>query len=273
MTRKPDQPSIFQNPWIGYIVPILSFGGTFLGIGLIVSGLDFNIQFAAFGSVLGSILLAYLAFLRPRKDIVSLSTPIYAIIFFAYPVEFWVGVILQLLYAAGLLVLVIRLNRRFGIEDIPVLKGSLTGPLQEYVTSVRDQFPDQPGFVADGGGEAFASFARGDYKDSAEMAQITLKEFGGSPDHNTVIRSFAIIAEQAHHMEHTLETPAAYMKFLPEQETILAHPTPVSDPEKEYFRTIYNALLILFALAWSEDPEERARLQIYRTFAEKLFAE
>lgn len=273
MPSQNPQKTIFLNPKVGYLVPALAFLGTFIGMLLIGAGFDFNIQFAAFGSVLGSILLAYLAYLRPRKDLVSLTTPIYAIVFFAYPIDYAAGVVIQLLYAAGLLVLVIRLNKRFGIQDVPVLKNSLSEPLQAYVTSVRNQFPDQPGFVADGGGEAFASFARGDYKDSAEMAELTLKEFGGGPDHNIVIRSFTIIAEQARHMEHTLETPAAYMKFLPEQEAILAHPTQISDPDKEYFRTIYNALLLLFALAWSEDPEERARLLIYRSFAEKLFAE
>lgn len=265
--------SVFLNPRIGYLVPILSFGGTFAGILLTGLGLQFNIQFAAIGAVFGSILLAYLAFLRPRKDIVSLSTPIYAVVFFAYPIEYYTGVIIQLMYAAGLAVLVVRLNRRFGVEDIPVLKNSLSAPLQAYVDRVRERFPDRPGFVADGAGEAFAHFARGEYREAADMADLGLKDLDGAPDGNPIIRAFSIVSEQARHMEHTLELPGAYLKFLPGQEEYLAHSDPAADPGKEYYRTLYNALLVLYALAWSADPDACTHILKYRDFAEKLFAE
>lgn len=263
--------TIFQDPRTGYLVPVLSFGGTLIGIALTFLGLQFGIQYAAFGSVLGSVLLAYLAFHRPRKDIVAISTPVYAVVFFTMPIEFLPGVVIQLVFAAGLTILLVRLNRRFGVAEVPGSRESLSAPLQEYVNRIREQFPDQPGFVTDGGGEAFALFARGDYREAADITDLVIRDLAEGTDDGVVTRAFSIVSEQARHMEHTLDLPAAYLKFLPEHSRFLVHTDPAPNPEKEYYRTLYNALLILYALSWSRDPEERTHLLKYRDFAEKLF--
>ncbi|MEN6611035.1 MAG: hypothetical protein ABFC24_09330 [Methanoregulaceae archaeon] len=263
--------TIFQDPRIGYLVPVLSFGGTIAGILLTFLGFPIEIQYAAFGSVLGSVLLAILAFIRPRKDIVAISTPVYAVIFFVFPIGFLPGVVIQLIFAAGLTILLVRLQMRFGEADVPRPGNSLSAPLQEYVDRIRGLFPDQPGFVADGGGEAFALFARGDYREAADITDLVVRDLAEKTDDGIVTRAFSIVSEQARHMEHTLDLPAAYLKFLPEHSRFLAHTDPAPNPEKEYYRTLYNALLILYALSWNRDPEERTHLLKYRDFAEKLF--
>ena len=96
------------------LVPLLAFGSTFLGIVLWDAGILAEIQYAGAGGFLASCLLAYLAWIRPRKDIVSLTTPIYGFIFLVTPTDYTGGVTLLLLYACGLTVLVIRLHYRFG---------------------------------------------------------------------------------------------------------------------------------------------------------------
>ena len=68
--------------------------------------------FGAIGCVLGSIAIAVLALRKKKKDIVSLCTPIFAVIIFITP---WrpPDLLMQVLYAATLTALVIRLEKRF----------------------------------------------------------------------------------------------------------------------------------------------------------------
>jgi hypothetical protein len=95
--------------WI--LVPAFAWGGILAG---------FLLSFLPLGSlgcVLGSVAIAALAFTRKRKDIVSLCTPIFAVIIFVAPLVATLGtppgLLMQVLYAATLSALVIRLEKRF----------------------------------------------------------------------------------------------------------------------------------------------------------------
>lgn len=64
------------------------------------------------GCIAGSVTLSYLAYIKPKMDIVSLLTPVYAIIIFL-GLEMPPTMITQLLYAGSLSVLLVRLHMRF----------------------------------------------------------------------------------------------------------------------------------------------------------------
>lgn len=98
-----------RNFWI--LVPLLSWGGVLAGAVLPFS--PPYLSFGAIGCVLGSVAIAVLAFRKKRKDIVSLCTPIFAIIIFITPLETPPGLLIQVLYAVTLTALVIRLEKRF----------------------------------------------------------------------------------------------------------------------------------------------------------------
>ena len=61
------------------------------------------------GCILGTFLLAGTAALKPRKDIVALVTPLYAIIIFVLPNEFSQGLLMQLLFAGSIAVVAVRM--------------------------------------------------------------------------------------------------------------------------------------------------------------------
>ena len=94
-------------------VPLASFGGILVALGLANVGLIADPGSFAWGCVIGSVLLAYLAYLKPRRDIVSLFAPLYALIIFIVPGDLRPNLLTQLLFAASLTVLVIRVNRSF----------------------------------------------------------------------------------------------------------------------------------------------------------------
>jgi hypothetical protein len=104
-----------HNERIWLLVPIISIGGVLLGL---VSDTIFLLPPGAWGCVIGSFLLAYLALRKPKKDLVALLTPVYAVLIFGNP-EFREGWILPILYAASLTFLVLRLNARFSTPNPP----------------------------------------------------------------------------------------------------------------------------------------------------------
>jgi hypothetical protein len=96
------------NRYLWTLIPIIAFGSTLIGAaaGLLAGGTA--------GCFLASCVLAYLAYQKPKKDIVSLLTPLYAVlIFFNGSIEPTLLLPIQVLYAASLTVLVFRLNARF----------------------------------------------------------------------------------------------------------------------------------------------------------------
>lgn len=94
-------------------VVIASFGGIPVAIALANAGLIADAGSFGWGCVIGSLLLAYLAYLKPRRDIVSLCVPLFALFIFILPASIQPTVLTQVLYAASLTVLVVRLNRSF----------------------------------------------------------------------------------------------------------------------------------------------------------------
>jgi len=124
--------------WLEVAVPLLSFGGAFIAILLWRLPVQTDLRITILGCVLASWVLAYLAWIRPKKDIVSLTTPIYSFVFLAVPTDDFSVIILELLYAASLSILLLRLKYRFSappaIPDKDTLSGALKPILKGPVT-------------------------------------------------------------------------------------------------------------------------------------------
>jgi hypothetical protein len=64
------------------------------------------------GCIAGSIVLAYLAVKKKKLDLVSLLTPVYAVIIFTC-LDITPNLLLQVLYAASITFLLIRIHQRY----------------------------------------------------------------------------------------------------------------------------------------------------------------
>jgi len=252
------------------LVPLLAFGSTLLGIVLWNAGLLEEIQYASAGGFLASCLLAYLAWLRPRKDIVSLSTPIYGFIFMVTPIDFTGGVVLQLLYACGLTVLMIRLHHHFGTGTLGSSSGMelAAGPLKTYVESNREPFTALDGAAGHSAAEAFISFSEGEYRKSAEISHAACCR-EGTPE--PLARAFSILSEHAELLDKNEPRPLTYLTFPPGVAALLAKPLPgPGNPDREFETLMDNALLLLYSAAWNASEADRPSLRISQSFAEKL---
>jgi hypothetical protein len=255
-------------------VPLVSFGFTLGGILLWQGGIKIDFQYFAIGCLIGSCILAYLAWIRPHKDIVALSTPLYGLIFFVVPTEFDAGVALQLLYAVSLTFLLMRLKYRFG--NAAPLPGSAVqeGPLDRYIDLVRESLPLKDPESARNATHVFVRFAEGDYDNAARLAS---RDPGGTVPgrSDTLSRAFAIVAEQAAHTKTGGAFPPDFVRFVPEDGPFLFHPAEAGmDEEQEYMAALDNALLLLYAAGFtSQDAFGKDTLHKLRHFAQKLSGE
>lgn len=264
------------NPhiWMELAVPLFSFGGAAVAILAAMQDIPLDFHYPAMGCVIASCVLAYLAWMRPRKDIVALSTPVYAFIFFLAPVDAAAGILLQVLYAVSLTILLVRLRLRFGgTAPVPGTPAQ-EGPLEGYVELVRQSLPGlTPGLSRDAA-TVFIRFAGGDYEGAAEAAASAREQPGPATGRGPVARAFTVLAEQAGNIATGASLPAAFTTFGPEEYPFLFHALPEgAAPDQLYSTTLDNALLLLYAVATAGPAGETGRLpDPIRKFAERLSA-
>jgi len=257
-------------------VPLFSFGSAALAILMWTSGITLDLRITAAGCVVASFVLAYLAWIRPRKDIVALTTPIYAIIFFAVPLEEPVAtIVLELLYAVSLSILVLRLKSRFGAPAAIHAEGTLAGPLGEYAEKVHPACAGIPPAAAHRAAVAFLRYAAGEYGDVPVEAREGILLLDGSDGAPAFKMAFEILAEQATLTEKSRPRPEWYTQFATTDEPLLALPLPPPQKKDEgydegYDAALDNALLLLFAAAWNASEADRGHLVAAQEFAQRL---
>lgn len=97
---------------LSLIVLIFVWGG--IGAAILLSSLRMIGDPGSFfwGCIAGSVVLSYLAFQKKKKDLVSLLTPVYAVIIFM-GLEIIPNLVLQTLFAITITLLLIRLHIRY----------------------------------------------------------------------------------------------------------------------------------------------------------------
>jgi hypothetical protein len=180
--------------------------------------------------------------------------------------------VLEVLYAASLTILLVRLKYRFGATASTAYRlKELAAPLKTYVARTSGC----TGVSPDSGHSAaviFVRFAEGNYGEAAResgTAAGRLEEAGTS---SCLTRAFKIVREHAALLDKALPRPQVYLTFSPEDADLLAKPVSGS-PEKdhEFYATLDNALLLLFSAAWNTSEKDRTHLLACEAFAQKLF--
>ncbi|UUX92037.1 hypothetical protein [Methanoplanus endosymbiosus] len=102
------------NTYFNYTVPVVA-GLSFIGIvlSLVVEAGSMLSYSGVAGCVIASFIIGIVAFLREKKDLVSILAPLYAVLIFNPYSEFTTGIIMQIMYAATISVIAIRLIKKF----------------------------------------------------------------------------------------------------------------------------------------------------------------
>lgn len=260
-------------------VPVLAFGGAALGVLAWTVRLATDLRLTAACCVAASVLLAYLAWIRPKKDIVSLTTPIYAFIFFAVPPDDPVEtIVLELLYAASLTALLVRLKYRFGSAEPPGrAEAALPPVLVGYVEKLQPACACLPPAAAHCAATAFLRYTAGEYGEVRHEADEGILALDRSGCASAFVTAFEIVREQAEITEKSRPRPEWYRHFEPADEPLLARPLPVTEKGADgydpgYDAALDNALLLLFAGAWNAVPEEQKFLRTATACAARIIS-
>ncbi len=270
LSETPILSDLKKHQYLELAIPLLSFGATLAGVLLWKMGFQIDFQYFSIGCVIGSCLLAYLAYIRPRKDIVALSTPIYAFIFFVVPTDYMSGLTLQLLYAVSLTLLLVRLKYRFGATHTAVSLGKELSPsIKAYLTETHNAVTGISPSDAHQAALVISQVSNGEYALAARSAGMIMEQSAELP--GVLTRAFAIVHEHAINLELSLPRPEPYLNFLPEDEELLAKPLNPEYSEDRKFDTIFdNAMLLLFSAAWNTSEADRSHLLTCQTFMLKL---
>jgi len=272
--EKSDQSNSKSYWWLELAVPLFSFGGALLAILFWITGADIDFRITILGCVIASWVLAYLAWIRPKKDIVALSTPIYSLIFIAMPTDNFSAMVLEILYAVSLTILLVRLKYRFGKPGTAVSLGKeLGGSLKTYIERTRDFTKNITPETAHRATLAYVQFAQGDYAKVAKISENVTMHGENTGREQSLSRAFAIVREHAELLEKSLPVPSTYQVFNPEDADLLANPMPPeTDKDHEFYLSLDNALVLLYSVAWTASEQDRPHLLARQAFAQKLMS-
>jgi hypothetical protein len=270
-----NNPEIMSHRWLELAVPLLSFGGAFLAINFWITNALLDFRISILGCVFASWVLAYLAWIRPRKDIVALSTPIYSFIFIAVPTDVSSSIVLELLYAASLTVLLVRLKRQFG-SSAPAARGvkELADPLRSYVRHTSAACAGVDPETGHSAAVIFVRFAEGNYGEAAHLSATAAGHREDAGKNSCLTRAFKIVREHAELLDKSLPRPLTFLTFSPEDADLLAKPqTGTPEKDQEFYAALDNALLLMFSAAWTISERDRVHLISCQPFAQKLLAD
>jgi predicted membrane protein len=98
---------------LSLVVILLAWGGIALAVLLQYVGIISNAGYYPWGCVLASFVISYLAYIKPHRDIVTLCTPICAILIFFGLEAVEPSVLLHIVYAITLMIMLLRLHFYF----------------------------------------------------------------------------------------------------------------------------------------------------------------
>ena len=122
--------SAHQLPKYAWVsAPIIAFAGIAIGIlsiwisnpdisfiGIIIGEITKDSILASagiWGCIISSFILCGIALLKPKRDLVSLLVPLFAILIFNPWSEFNTGLVMQILFAATITIIAVRLEKKY----------------------------------------------------------------------------------------------------------------------------------------------------------------
>ena len=248
-------------------IPAVSFAGIGLAVLLQSAGLIPDAGGFFWGSVAGGFMLGYLAYLEPRRDIVSLLAPLYAIIIFVVPLETKPTLLLQVLFALSITILVVRLHFRFSTRKITPSEGDgMEKFLYDYMHRITPFFMQIDPATAHEIASAVLSFKFGLYQKTVTSADRAISRLAGGQPVQALVRALQIARDRARNLDEgainryspvSFEAgDAAYLAVILPPEKISDHDSYVLD----------NALLLLYAVAYLESPDDGQPLDEHQNY-------
>lgn len=245
-----------EEVYLTIAVPAVAFGGILVALALEFVGLIPDAGKFGWGCVVASFLLAYLAYIKPRRDIVSLCAPFYGLLIFVVPLEVQPNLLMQVLYAISISFLLLRLHLRF---STPAPRSGDVDPmltfLDEYIERIRPMYSDLKPSTAHDIASVFLSYKFGLYTMVAGSADAAARALGTTEPEQVLRRALQIVQERAANLENAIVTTATKVMFEPSDEPYLAIILPKEQVEEPDMLKIENAIILIYTVAYTTAME------------------
>jgi hypothetical protein len=258
-------PGSKSRLWIA--VPAVSFGG--IGIEMLLF-FSFGFQHATWagiaGCVVASFILFYQAYSKPRKDLVSLFVPLYAILIFIVPNEISTGAIVQTFYAATITLLAVRVEKLFNAPGPE--KRTMKQMLNDYISRIEpflSAIDEETGHLV---AQSLLLYKFGLYPNAAEKCTEVLdrlKTIAPLPS-SALENALLILRERAGDLAHSRVTASPEHTFAEADYDYLAIPLRPEQVENPAALDLDNALILLYAVGIETSPEDEQALEEHQRF-------
>jgi len=250
-------------------VPAVSFGG--IGIGLLLSsaGSSYIAWSGIAGCVIASFILFYQAYIKPRKDIVSLFVPLFAVLIFIMPNEISSVMIVQAFYAATITLLAVRLEKLFNASKVE--RKTIKQILNDYIARIEPFLVTIDEETGHSVAQALLTYKFGLYENAAKKITEVLARLDTVTPHPDVLeRALLILRERADgfavsrvttNPEHTF-TEADYDTL-----AIRLRPDQIEDPAA---LDLDNALILLYVVGIETSPDDEQSLEEHQRFITQI---
>lgn len=266
-------PSERYKRILTYAIPIVSFGGILIAVLLQRVGVINDAGSFAWGCVAGAFLLGYLAYKTPKKDIVALCAPLYAILIFLASVEFTPTLLLQFLFAISITIVLVRLNIRFGSsEDAKGGSNSMEKFLHDYIEKIKPEFKNIQRKTAHKIASAFLSFKFGLYQNTIEECRLALSQLPDGETYNALKKALKIVQLNSEDLENAQVRPNTSLSFSESERPFIAINLPPEKIEDAGSLDLDNALILLYAVAKNTSQDDDQALDEHQNFAIKILS-
>ncbi|WP_286681071.1 hypothetical protein [Methanoculleus sp. DTU007] len=278
MTTDTTSSGSIPHRWLA--VPAISFGGIGIGLLLATAGIPYAILAGVAGCVIASFVLCYQAYHKPRKDLVSIFTPLFAFFILVIPNEISSGgPIVQIFFAATITLLAVRVEKTFNAPKAE--KKTMKQILNEYIGRINpiiSLVDEETGHLI---AQSLLTYKFGLYDNAAEKSKETLARLEKiTPRQSALERALLILQERAGGFAESRVTTNPKHVFEETDYNDLAirlRPDQVEDPVA---LDLDNALILLYAVGIETSPDDEQALeehqrfiiQILESYKEKLTA-
>jgi len=252
-------------------IPVLAFGGIAVAILLADNGIIADAGTFAWGCVAAAVALGYLAYIKPRRDIVSLCAPMYALFIFIIPMDFMPNLLMQFLFAVSITALMIRLNLKFSSS------GTNSGGsdpmerfLNEYLERIKNRFAGLPESTAHEVASAFLAFKFGLYSNAVRECSTTIPLVPATEPGLALKKALEIVRAHASSLENSQVTTDLSIGFTGQERDFIAVSLPHETNDDPANLELDNALTLLYAVAITTSPDDEEALGEHRKFVIRL---
>ena len=265
-TGKDRWPLAGRQREIAIAIPIISFAGIAIGIILQYAGVIPDAAEFWYGPAIGAFLLGYLAWLKPRLDVVSICAPIFAVLILVVPLDTRPSLLIVILFSISITILLIRLEKRFSTPAKISEEDPMEHYLYDYMERLRVMYKDVDRKTAHEIAQAFLAFRFGLYGNTVKQADEAILLMKDTEPQKVLKKALTMMRERAGNLENADVTPVTDNFFVDDDAPYLAIHIPPEANQDPATLQLDNAIILIYSVSYMTSEEDEQTLDEHQKY-------